>query len=625
MCGIAGILLRKREAAPLEGALDRMLAALRHRGPDDSGRTVIDAGEWRAGLGAARLSILDLTPAGHQPMAGPSGDWIAYNGEVYNHPDLRGRLETPPQGWKSSGDTEVLLHACRKWGEASPAQFRGMFGLAFWDGRRQELVLARDPLGIKPLYYFASPELLVFASEARAILGSGLVPRRLSRSGLRSYLSFGSVESPLTLVEGVRSLPPGHRGVVRLQEPSLRLRLSPFADPLLEIPPEPAADRARSVRAVRAALEDSVRAHRISDVPVGTFLSGGIDSSALVALLHLSGARKTPTFTVTFDEPGFSEARFARIVAERFGTDHREIPLSDADLLGMLPEAVRSMDQPTMDGINTFIVSKAVHGAGIKAAFSGLGGDELFGGYPSFARIPFLQNLNRLPASLRRAMGKGLESVGKGRVKAEKLAELFQSAGSPWDLYRISRRLFSPQEIHSLLPKGGEDLPAPPAVPEGSDPFSRIGLYEMRHYMVNTLLRDTDAMSMASSLEVRVPFLDREVLRAVLAVPSRHKADGSRPKPLLLDALEGQIPEEIRRRRKAGFVLPLERWMRSSLRSDLDASFSQPEALSRAGVQPVFAQNCWREFLRRPHSAGWARPWALHVLAAWCRLNRIEP
>ena len=415
-----------------------MNAAQAHRGPDDQGIAKCEfPGVY---LGNTRLAVIDVSQAGHQPMNDPeTGNWITYNGETYNYLDLRREIDA--EAWQSNTDTEVILRGYGKWGVDVFRRMRGMFALAIWDGAKHELVLARDRLGIKPLYYFADKENFVFASELRALLASGLVQRRLSIEGVDSYLATGAVESPLTIIDGVRQLLPGHYLQVKAKEAGLEVNDVEFAS-ARSIGETVEADRTCAVARLREELEESVRLHLVSDVPLGVFLSGGMDSSALVALMSRSGPRPK-TFSVVFDEAGFTEAPFSRAVAERFNTDHSEIRLTEDRLLELLPAAIAAIDQPTMDGINTFVVSHAVKRAGITVALSGLGGDELFGGYPSFRRAMKLAGMSQTSKRVLRAAS-GVGSIAlNGSVQRHKFWELANSAGKPADVYRISRQLFS--------------------------------------------------------------------------------------------------------------------------------------------------------------------------------------
>jgi asparagine synthase (glutamine-hydrolysing) len=600
MCSIAGIFGRGEQEVVV-----RMNEAQRHRGPDDQG--VVQCGN--VVLGNTRLAIIDTSAAGHQPMHDPeTGNWITYNGETYNFKELRRELGGE---WASNTDTEVVLRAYRRWGADAFRRLRGMFALAIWDNQRKRLILARDPLGIKPLYYYAAKDQLIFASELRALLASGLVPRRLSAAGLDSYLANGSVAAPLTIIDGVRQLLPGH------YLESVEFKEIEFAVPRSDEVPD---CRDEAVARLRAGLEESVRAHLVSDVPLGVFLSGGMDSSALVALMSRISEQRPKTFSVVFDEATFTEAPFSRAVAARFQTDHTEITLNEDRLLSILPEALAAIDQPTMDGINTFVVSQAVKNAGITVALSGLGGDELFAGYPSFRRALKLHSLSR---TARRVLRAALSVVRNGSVQRHKFRQLMNSEGTPADVYRISRQLFS-NEL-------GRPRSAAPTITPGwgrhpVDVVNEISRLELSGYMSNTLLRDTDAMSMAHSLEVRVPFVDTRLVDYVLSLPGAWKLNhGTKgPKPLLADALADLLPRDFLARPKMGFTLPFERWLQQNLRTEVSSVLEDASMLSVPALNSAAVQKLWRNFLQKPRAVGWSRPWSLYVLAKWCEINRVS-
>ena len=607
MCSISGVFGRQISA----DAVVRMNKAQRHRGPNDQG--IADVGQ--VVLGNTRLAIIDTSSAGHQPMHdASSGNWITYNGETYNFRELRSEIGGE---WVSNTDTEVVLRGYGKWGVDVFRRMRGMFALAIWDEQKQQLILARDPFGIKPLYYYSVGDRFVFASELRALLASGLVPRCISHDGVASYLAHGSVEAPLTIVDGVRQLLPGH---------SLQVSANDRTDVEFAVSQREAVggDRNDAVARLRAELEESVRLHLVSDVPLGVFLSGGMDSSALVALMSRIAGQRPQTFSVVFDEPSFTEAPFSRAVAEQFRTDHREIRLTESQLIEMLPDAIAAIDQPTMDGINTFVIAKAVKNAGITVALSGLGGDELFGGYPSFRRAVRVASISRTAKrALRVASGVGRIAVN-GSVQREKFWQLANSEGTPADVYRISRQLFSPhgvKEITGRICRGGPPWPPVSGYKRNgnSDVVNTISQLELNGYMTNTLLRDTDVMSMAHSLEVRVPFVDTKLVDYVLSVPGDWKLRNGPPKPLLADALSDLLPRDFLARPKMGFTLPFEKWLQQNLRHEVSSVLENAgPALNSDAVRKV-----WRDFLQEPRAIGWSRPWSLYVLAKWCELNRV--
>ena len=569
-------------------------------------------------LGNTRLAIIDPSAAGHQPMNDPkNGNWITYNGEVYNFKDLRREIDGVR--WFSNTDTEVVLRAYRKWGIDAFRRMRGMFALAIWDTEKQELVLARDALGIKPLYYHVATNKFVFASELRALLASEFVPRRLSADGVDSFLSSGSVASPLTLVDGIKQLLPGHCLHVKADEAGkIALIETEFTVSNGE---HTESSRDEAVARLRSELEESVRLHLVSDVPLGVFLSGGMDSSALVALMHRINERPK-TFSVVFDESTFTEAPFSRAVAERFNTDHTEIRLSSDRLIQVLPDAIAAIDQPTMDGINTFVVSKAVKDAGITVALSGLGGDELFAGYPSFRRAARLAGISFTSKRVLRAAAGVGKVASNASVRHHKFWQLANSDGRPEDVYRISRQLFSTESVLQITGRK-IDVDAKNGNHNSRDVINTISTLELKGYMTNTLLRDTDAMSMAHSLEVRVPFVDAQVVDYVLLLPGEWKlsAKNLAPKPLLAEAVSDLLPRDFLARPKMGFTLPFEKWLQRNLRAEVSSVLEDSPRLSAAGLNVQAVQKIWRNFLEKPRAVGWSRPWSLYVLAKWCELN----
>ncbi len=620
MCSISGVFSTTDPASHTE-AVARMNAALTHRGPDDHG--IVVCGD--VVLGNTRLAVIDTSPAGHQPMNDPqTGNWITYNGETYNFKQLRAELEDGSHPWHSNSDTEVVLRAYGRCGVDAFRRMRGMFALALWDNRERTLLLARDPLGIKPLYYYRSEHVVVFASEVRALLASGLVPRTLSTEGVDSYLANGSIEAPLTIVDGVKQLLPGqcmqvHAGV----DGELEFTVQEFASASRET--DSPRSRAEAVARLRSELEESVRLHLVSDVPLGVFLSGGIDSSAMVALTSRITGQPPRTFSVVFDEPEYTEAPHARAVAARFRTDHSETRLNEDQLLDMLPHALASLDQPTMDGINTFVVSKTVKNAGVTVALSGLGGDELFAGYPSFRRALQVESMSPLSRRcLRAASGFG-KLVLNGSTQRSKFWQLAASDGAPADVYRITRQLFAPDYVRRITHR------APHAnglcLESAADVVNQISKLELRGYMTNTLLRDTDAMSMAHSLEVRVPLVDIKVVEFALALPGKWKlGNGTNgvAKPLLADAVADLLPRDLLARPKMGFTLPFEHWMQGRLRTEIASVLDDGGRVLNTGLAADGVRGVWHRFLKKPRAIGWSRPWSLYVLARWCEINGVR-
>jgi asparagine synthase (glutamine-hydrolysing) len=626
MCGIVGILAFKSSIPA--GILEQATISLAHRGPDDSGTVLLREPGLEIGLGHRRLAILDLSPLGHQPMQDPgSGNWIVYNGEIYNFRELRADLEGLGVGFKTQSDTEVILAAYRTWGESCLTRLGGMFAFALWDASRKRLLLARDPLGIKPLYYFQSAQTFIFASEVRTLLGTGLVPRKADSTGVLSYLEFGSVYEPWTLIAGVRSVPAGH--LMRVENGSVVSSeyWSSLRDPS-EIESRPR--NGNNANQLSATLRDAVLSHLVSDVPVGVFLSGGMDSSALVAILSHNGVRPN-TFSLVFAEEEFNEGQYSREIARRFGTDHHEIAVSQKDALATLPEALCAMDQPTIDGINTYLVSAKARGAGVKVALTGLGADEMFAGYSNFRRVPrmekFFNQFARLPKAARRPLSAAVAMLAGSGDRNRKMAELAGDRDSVIHPYFLARMLFRNSERRTLFSRLDQDA-AQQALDQilqdsvedskSLDPVNRVSYLESNFYMRNTLLRDSDFMSMAHGLEVRVPFLDKTLVEACFRIPGKLKVRGDQPKGLLLANLGVELPREIVNRPKRGFTLPFERWLRGEMKPVVEDTLLKGD-WEQVSIRAGAVRQVWNRFLAGETS--WSRPWALFILKRWCEQN----
>jgi asparagine synthase (glutamine-hydrolysing) len=642
MCGICGAIgFNSKEAG--EAIVRRMLAAIIHRGPDEEGMLAIP----RVVVGARRLSIIDL-PGGSQPVRNETGTIaVVFNGEIYNFQELRRELESRKHKFRTKSDTEVVVHAYEEWGEDSVSRLRGMFSFAAVelpegrDGRAARIFMARDRTGIKPLYYAKVDGALLFASEVRALLASRYIPPRLSAEALTAYLLFGSVGEPTTLVEGVFSLPPGHCVTILADN----LVQTPEPKPYWELPRALEAETgpgSRSSRAlgvtpasqVRSLLEDAVRSHLLADVPLGVFLSSGIDSTAIASLAAVmqSGIR---TFTVSFPDMEFSEAVIARRTAERLGTQHREVVISGDEMVNRLDEAIMALDQPSMDGINTYFVSWAARQAGLKVALSGLGSDEIFGGYTSFRATAKVDRISALAGFIPQTV-RTLAALGMKNMNAfQSSPDAFRKASAAWlqpnlfpHPYFFTRTLFTPQTFASRL-RGGTDawnsmrwyewLTTAAQQSRSLDRFTQVSWLELRSYLVNTLLRDTDAMSMRNSLEVRVPFLDTALVEYVLGLPESVKRGARGPKALLVEALGDLLPEEIANQPKRTFTFPWEYWMRGRLGERVATGLGDWAPALEASLDHKFAQGVWRNFLRGKTT--WSRPWSLYVLNEWVKRN----
>jgi len=579
MCGICGVIgLPASQARP---ATERMARAMVHRGPDDEGFEEMPLAGDPAGpvaaFGFRRLSILDLSPAGHQPMVNPAtGDVLVFNGEIYNFKELRARLQAKGRMFRSTGDSEVVLQALAEWGEAALDEFDGMFAIAFFRAADRRVLLARGPLGIKPLYLATTPNAFVFASEVRAVLASGLVPTELDPAGIATFFAYGAPQDPLTVHRFVKSLPAGSFEWIGLDEVQGRPPVIqrywrfPAIDP--SAPGGPAA-----IAHTRELLADAVSRQCVADVPVGVFLSAGIDSATLAALAQPQHGAVS-TFSVGFDVEGVQdETALAAETAQALGTRHFQTIVDRTWAIDHFIEWLRSADRPSIDGLNTFIVSAAARDRDITVALAGVGADELFGGYSIFSRAARLGKLMRplrwLPRGAKRAAARVAFAALPG-IKREKAVEMVARGASPLELAIFGRRLLVDGRLRRLgfdasrLGLTEDFLPpeACGAFDSAGDSFNEVSQAEIALYMGNTLLRDADVNSMTHSLEVRVPFLAKNLVDYVCSLPGGVRSPpGSRPKHLLREAIRESLPAKIFERPKTGFTLPIGDWTRGEL------------------------------------------------------------
>lgn len=624
MCGIAGIFGLEGIADPA-AVVAGMTEAMAHRGPDASGVHVASP----VALGHRRLSIIDLSHESDQPMHSMDGRYtVVFNGEIYNYRELRRELEAAGRVFRTGSDTEVLLQACIHWGHAALERFHGMFAFAFWDLVKQELLLARDRMGIKPLYVYRDDRHLFFASEIRALLSSGRVPRNVDLDALVDHLRYHTVHAPGTIIKGVNMVPAGHCLSITDQEVSQWCWYS-----LVErVRPDEGMSIGDIHREVRERLARAVERRLVADVPFGAFLSGGIDSSAVVGLMSEVSSAPVHTFSVVFDEADFSEERYSNIVSGRFRTEHTPIRLRASDMLDMLPQALQAMDHPSADGPNTWLVSKVTKEAGISMALSGLGGDEVFAGYPVFARTLALWQrrwVTTFPRPLR-GLAASLLARARPSIASDKLGELLRlDTFSVDDSYPVSRLSMSDRELVDLLARGTLPPNRVQAImhalirKDGGHalPFlSQVSLGELSTYLQNVLLRDTDQMSMAHALEVRVPFLDHELVEFVLGVRDVYKYPHS-PKRLLVGALGDLLPAEVVDRPKMGFTLPWALWMKGGLKDFCGTRIMALDA--RPFFRPGKVEALWQRFLAGDPRTNWSRLWDLVVLEDWLERHGV--
>lgn len=655
MCGIAGIIGRIDDCN--REALDRMASAMVHRGPDGEGRWASTPGPDGTGclLAHRRLSILDLSDAAGQPMIDPdSGSALSFNGEIYNFRSLRDELRAGGASFRSTGDTEVLLRLMDIRGPGAAASLRGMFAFAWWDERNRRLILARDPLGIKPLYVAANPDRspdagwsLAFASEVRALLASGLLGKpRLDPVAAACYLWNGFVPGPVTAVLGVESLRPGELRVIGADGRTARSERS-WVIPRPDSGVETGNGHAGPIdRDLGDALRESVGLHLVSDVPLGVFLSGGIDSGAVANLAQRSSDRPIRTFTLAFEEAELSEAPFARAIAGAIGSEHREVILTESRFVSDLPKALDAIDQPTFDALNTYFMATAVREAGLTVALVGTGGDELFGGYDSFRVLPSFARLARrsrwLPDRTKRLAARAASSAMGARRRGEiapqtrwaKLPEMVAAGGDLVRLYQLAYALFLPDLQRRLMP----DAPRVDAVAHGlpteladslSDeiagrsPLGAVSVLEQRCFLGERLLRDSDAAGMAPSLELRLPLVDSSLAEHVSRMPigPRYEPIG-RKEALRRSGLVGLDPA-LFDRPKRGFVLPLEHWIRSRLGGEIDGMMRDHAAASAVGLDGPTVERLWDAYRAGAPGLYWSRVWSIYVLLRWCHTHGV--
>lgn len=642
MCGIAGAIAPVGFLA-LE-AISGMVGAISHRGPDDSGLEQLQINGSDIWLGSTRLAILDLSTAGHQPMRDPeTGNWIVYNGEVYNFRELRRELQSLGCMFSSETDTEVVLKAYGAWGPASVPRLRGMFAFACWDASKQELFLCRDRLGEKPLYYYSSAlSPFVFASEVRAILASGVVPRKLDSAGLEVFLTNGFLISPLTLVSCVRSLLPGHW--MRVSARGEILQIAQYWC----LPIACGSDKRPSeLSEIRDQLRDAVRSRLISDVPLGAFLSGGMDSSAIVAFMRETGG-ETRTLSVAFEEKEFDESIYSRWVARRFHTTHTELKLTRSDFAQMFPRALSAMDQPTFDGVNTYCVSQMAKQAGLKVALSGTGSDEIFGGYDFFNWTRTIAGTRNLIALLPRPLWAFVRSMlSRNGLLAtsgiRKLLEVVYHADSFRDrdeftvtAYQTaqiqfpswSRRLLrddsnrQASELRSGLPDEFFQMILQEIT--GEPTSNAISKLALRVFLGERCLRDIDFMSMGSSLEVRAPFLDHIFVEELLRYSSDVRCSGAPHKPFLRQIVEPVLGGSYPWRKKQGFIFPFRDWLKDLKVADYLRQIVHDELLCQAaGLNPETVRALFHNYFEGRGEILWSRAWAIFALLSWCERNHI--
>jgi len=611
MCGIMGFL---SDGGPEEtrAAVRDMMAASRHRGPDASGSVEIPLAAGSLVLGHTRLSIIDLSDGSRQPMHdAASGSWLAFNGEIYNFRQLRAELESLGMKFVTSGDSEVLLKALVQSGEQALEKLEGMFAFAFWDGRSGHLLLARDRMGIKPLYYHAGPRGFAFASEVKVLERAQICSLTVDHDAVDSFLAYGAVIGPNTIFKEIRELEPGHVLRVSARGEVAESEYWSLSRSLAESTPADCQDFDHAVEQIRERLEYAVNSHLVSDVPVGVFLSGGVDSSLLALVASRYAKSPITLLTVAFPEQEFSELPYARQIARGLPHHHEVVTLTPEQLRDLLPLALGAMDQPTVDGINTFVISRVGAGLGLKVLLTGIGGDELFGGYTTFAKVP---RLLKYGAGLRPAARVLAKLRTKNPIQWQKVAD----AGPLRNLseaYLLQRSIRWRQEN-----SGARSRRVQESVESLANNFQKLAAMELQFYARNQLLRDADVFSMANSVELRVPFLDTRLMEAALAISPAYHFEGGRGKRITWQILRDLAGEQIPQRRKMGFTFPWQQWLARELKETISCTLRDKQLYEPLYLDPAYGGRLLDGLERGDRLQSWSEVWSLFVLLNWqCR------
>lgn len=622
MCGITGIigLSDKKRSADI---IHKMTIALQHRGPDAGGHYV----EEEVAFGHRRLAIIDLNPSSNQPFIDNSGRYaMTFNGEIYNFKKVKS--EIPDYDFKTNSDTELILAAYIKWGSAFLQKLNGMFAIAIWDTLDKTLFIARDRVGIKPVYYYQQDKQFVFSSEIRSMLASELIPRKINKKSIVDFLNYQAPQGVNSIIENVFQLPAGTFGIFKDGE----FKIEKFWN-IFELPTSSFEykNEAGIQKIIESLLKESVQRRMLSDVPFGAFLSGGIDSSGIVALMAELSNNPVNTFSVVFNEKEYDESAYSTLVSKKFNTEHHPILLKPERFLEELPAALAAMDSPTGDGPNSYVVSKVTKEAGITVALSGLGGDELFAGYPVFKQLASINKYRQfwnIPSAVRK-MGCGILALrGKDhkterlrsllsldRYSFEKIYPTFRKLSSSRTLGNISKVLpIHHNSIEEILKQNSRSINKLPLL-------SQVTVGELTGYTQNVLLRDTDQMSMASALEVRVPFFDHELIEFVIGIPDQFKYP-KYSKSLLVESLSPRLPDEIVHRKKMGFSFPWQHWMKNELKDFCEEKIRG--LAEREIFNGDYLLKYWNNFLKGDKKIIWVNIWLLVVLEKWLKTNGID-
>lgn len=624
MCGIMGVLNGGRPEKTRAAVRD-MMTASGHRGPDACGSVEIPLAGFGAGgnlmLGHTRLSIIDLSDGSRQPMQDlESGSWLVFNGEIYNFRRLRAELERLGVKFATSGDSEVLLKALVQWGERALAKLEGMFAFAFWDGWSGSLLLTRDRMGMKPLYYCGGQRRgsdsgtrdFAFASEVKVLERAGICSLSVDRDAVDSFLAYGAVIGPNTIFKEIRELEPGRWLRVTADGEVEQSQYWSLRDSLAANEPVAIRDFNHAVAYTKERLEYAVESHLVSDVPVGVFLSGGVDSSllALAASRFAKSSMSSPItlLTVAFAEQEFSELPYARQIAGNIPHHHEVVTLTGEQLRELLPLALGAMDQPTVDGINTFVISRVGASLGLKVLLTGIGGDELFGGYTTFTNVP---RLLRYGAGLRPAARVLAKLRTKNPIPWQKVADSgpFSNLAEAYLLQRSIRwRQEDSKQRARRVQENIESL---------ANDFQKVSTLELQFYLRNQLLRDADVFSMANSVELRVPFLDTQLMEAALSIPTEYHFDGGKGKRITRRILNELAGEQIPQRRKMGFTFPWQRWLGHELKEIISRTLRNEQCYEPLGLDPTYGTRLLNGLERGDRTQSWSEVWSLFVLLNW--------
>jgi len=627
MCGICGIVYTDEARRPDVAVLKRMCGTLVHRGPDDEGQEV----RGNAGLGMRRLSIIDLS-TGHQPLSNEDGSVsIVFNGEIYNYRELRAELIKQGHRFKTSSDTESIVHGYEAWAEGVCERLNGMFGFALWDSRKKKLLLSRDRLGIKPLYYYQDNEKLVFGSEIKAILPCPKIQKTIDPVALDNFLTFEYIPSPRSIFREIRKLEPGHW--LTWQHGKIQIR--PFwALVLQEKPWNEGEARERLVEL----LKDSVRLRLVSDVPLGAFLSGGIDSSIVVSLMAELMDQPVKTFSIGFKESSYDELKYARAVAQKYGTDHHEFIL-EAKALDLTEKLIQQFDEPFGDFsiFPTYLVSKMARDF-VTVALSGDGGDELFGGYDTYKAQRFDRRFyHRLPRFIKQnliqPLAQGLSPTGQKKGAVNSFKRFVEGTELPKSLYHVrwmvfmreqERRLLFSSDMLDVLQKHDpyDFIYHYSRLADGLDDVTRTGFMDVKTYLTDDILVKVDRMSMATSLEARVPYLDHRVVEFALTLPPGLKMRGFRTKVILRKTFWNRLPKEVQHRDKQGFSIPIKNWIRHELKPMMLDLLNEKRIRQQGFFNPLFVSKLVDQHLKGEENHS-HKLWALMVFEKWYELYEM--